>query len=520
MRYARVLVCILVSSLFCALAATAHADQATAEDGSRPVDVIADGAWSWYMDPRVLTDDSATYIGSVSSAGDIQVTRVGHVNATLTHTVLHPALDADDHAAPSLLTTPDGRLAAFYSGHNRGPVRYRVATTPRSISSFAAERRLTGSGLENADATYTQIMYLRGESRPYYLITRIGGSQTYHLTTSKDLVTWSPAIQIIGDPNPDDPINHPYAKFANTDWRTIHIAVSEGLRTPTNSLFHVVLRNGVFYRSDGTAIRSLQEVATQKRPIMPAEGTMIYDGNGPSGKVRVYDLALTPAGVPTVAVNTTAPGNYAYQWIQRQGSTWARSRLLRTSAYPAGITLDHADPSRVFLIADHTGQTEVEQWTTPDSGQTWASTPVTAGSAQPHRTPTTPHRNPTPRAQALWLQGEYTTWWDFHTGIQMLTDGPAPVTVSHVRGGSWSAGATLWTTVFRGRGGTGAEGATVIAKVTLPGQTATEVDRAMTDSRGKAPLRLPPLPSRAKVQVVVIAKGGWGYAATKTVTVP
>ena len=488
----------------------------------RPVDVIADGAWSWYMDPRVITDESATYLGSVSSTGDIQVTRVSHVNAALTHTVLHRALDVDDHAAPSLVKTPDGRIAAFYSGHGTSPVYYRVGTKPGSISSFGAERRLTGSGLENAKATYTQILYLRGEARPYHLITRIYGTQTYHLTTSKDLVTWSAAVQIIGDPFASDRYNHPYAKFSTTGWRTIHFAVTEGHPswTPGNSLYHFYLSAGVFGGRDGTAIRSLQEVARQRTPIMPAEGSRIYDGKGPGGKVRVYDLALTKDGTPTVAVNTAAPSNYAYHWIQRSGSGWTRSRMLQTRSYPSGITLDHADPSRVFLIADCTGQTEVEQWVTPDAGMTWASSPVTSGSTSRSgpRPPRTGCPLPAPRRCGCPAPTPASPATPRASRCSPTAEPPPPSPSPAATAGPPAR--RCGPPLRRGLGGVGAEGATVIAKVTLPGQSPREVARAVTDSRGKAPLRLAPLPSKAKVQVVVIAKDGWGYAATATTTVP
>src|SRR5256714_2663171 len=87
------------------------------------------GAWSWFMDPRVIVDNGKLIVGSVRAVGTFQSgasdPRWGNVEiavydlaAKKTATmVLHAHLEQDDHDAPAFLVRPDGRYIAMYSKH-------------------------------------------------------------------------------------------------------------------------------------------------------------------------------------------------------------------------------------------------------------------------------------------------------------------------------------------------------------------------------------------------------------------
>src|SRR5947199_97799 len=87
------------------------------------------GAWSWFMDPRVIVDDGKLISGSVRAIGTFQSgasdprwanveIAVYDIAAKKTATiVLHPHLEQDDHDAPAFLVRPDGRYMAMYSKH-------------------------------------------------------------------------------------------------------------------------------------------------------------------------------------------------------------------------------------------------------------------------------------------------------------------------------------------------------------------------------------------------------------------
>ena len=85
------------------------------------------GAWSWFMDPRVIIDGGKLIAGSVRAVGSNQANtsdpRWGNVEISVYDieagkvdtVVLHPHLEQDDHDAPAFYVRKDGRYLAVYS---------------------------------------------------------------------------------------------------------------------------------------------------------------------------------------------------------------------------------------------------------------------------------------------------------------------------------------------------------------------------------------------------------------------
>src|SRR3979409_1188211 len=77
------------------------------------------GAWSWFMDPRIIVNDGKLIIGSVRAVGsnqaNVSAPRSGNVEisvydietGTAKTVVLHPHLEQDDHDAPAFFVRPD-----------------------------------------------------------------------------------------------------------------------------------------------------------------------------------------------------------------------------------------------------------------------------------------------------------------------------------------------------------------------------------------------------------------------------
>jgi hypothetical protein len=101
------------------------------------------GAWCWFGDPRAVYYQGAhrrTYVGWVSGAGDIQVGSYDHDTGQRVVTTVKARFQIDDHANPSLLVRPDGRLMVFWSGHFGSAMYYRRSVNPEDISSWEPER--------------------------------------------------------------------------------------------------------------------------------------------------------------------------------------------------------------------------------------------------------------------------------------------------------------------------------------------------------------------------------------------
>ena len=130
-------------------------------------EVVANGAWSWFQDPAqciTLGAHDGTYIGYVSSTGDIDVVSQDAGTATLVQTTLHAHFDADDHAAPGLVVLPDGRIAVFYSAHPGLQCWYRISTRPEDITEFGPEQIVPTNLPVGGWYTYANPIYLSAET--------------------------------------------------------------------------------------------------------------------------------------------------------------------------------------------------------------------------------------------------------------------------------------------------------------------------------------------------------------------
>lgn len=494
--------------------------------GVRTAAVVADSAWSWYMDPRVLGTRTATYLSSVRKNGDIQVTKVARGSAELSHTVLAARFQADDHNAPSLTELPDGRIAAFWTAHSSVPARYRITKRPGDLSSFGPTLRLTGSGLESAPSTYTTMLQVEGAAYRYHLFTRRTSDNAWVMTRSKDLASWTPAVRLFAHEGREDP---PYPKFVTAGDGTIHIAVSDTMASPgqRSSMYHLTLRDEVFRQSDGTPIRTLAEVAGSAgqapRPIDPREATLVYDGRSADGRARVYDIAVS-GGVPTIVLTTGAEdGTWTYKWFRHLAGTWTMRTLDRAGgAQPSGITLRHDDADRVFLSRGEgdVGSRELYEYRTGDDGASWQARAVTHGSTKGNRTPAAPWGAQDGSVSTAWLAGPYTSFssGQWATTVSIETTDPAPLELRSTWPIGWSKGKGIDGRITAGVGGVGVPGQRAWIVARLPGGEERRRNSALTDADGSVHLAVNRYyPKGTRVRVEVPAAGGWGRASTASV---
>src|SRR5688572_19448455 len=113
------------------LAPSARAEQFNQVAGEL-ITLNANGAWSWYMDERVIVDAAGKLLASSvanpagtsgpARSGDIDVVSynlaANQLDSGAAPFVLHDNLAADDHNGAALLVRPDGRYLAVYTKHN------------------------------------------------------------------------------------------------------------------------------------------------------------------------------------------------------------------------------------------------------------------------------------------------------------------------------------------------------------------------------------------------------------------
>ncbi len=334
------------------------------------------GAWSWFGDPRAVYHAGAhhrTYVGWDAPDGSIQVASYDHDSGRRVMVTLKARFQVDDHDTPSILVRPDGRLMVFWSAHTGNRMYYRTSRRPEDVTAWADNR----------------------------------GS------------TWSAARTLISNPG-----QRPYVKFASNDRDTIAMAFTEAHpRDLPTSIYFAEYRAGALRRADGSVISTMTNL-----PIAPREGEKVYDRTT-NGKAWVHDVALDQAGHPVI-VYATFPNDtdHRYRYARWNGTRWIDRELVRAGGsmsldptepnYSGGITLDHEDPSTVYLSRQVNGNFEVEVWRTPDGGATWSSQPLTSVSAGNNYRPISPRGQRGDNMNVVWMHGPYPSFRSFQTGLR------------------------------------------------------------------------------------------------------
>ena len=403
--------------LACALAAAGTAGAA--------VPPIGDGAWSWFGDPRSVTHTGAhtrTYTGWVDRDGDIMVSSFDHATRARVTAALAARLNKDDHANPSIHIRPDGRLVVFYSRHVGPAMHYRVSSAPEDVTSWEPPQTVPTNVNGAFGYTYPNPIRLEDEGQTY-LFWRGGNYNPTFSTQADGSSTWSPARNLILMPG-----ERPYTKYAASGGDTIHVAYTNAHpgEYPSVNVHYARIRAGKIERANG------QEVGTLAAPIAPSAGDLIFDAAEPAW---VHDVAADSAGRPVILfASFPSATDHRYQYARWTGTAWEVNEITAAGGsfrgdggspyYSGGLTLDHEDPSRVYLSRQvASGQWQVEAWTTADGGDTWTSQAISSPATGKNVRPVSPRGMAAfgGDLSAVWMRGPYQSWIDYGTSIAALT---------------------------------------------------------------------------------------------------
>ena len=387
---------------------------------------IGDGAWSWFGDPRAVTYTGAhtrTYTGWVDLQGDIKVSSYDHASGQRVTVLLQARLNQDDHANPSLQVRPDGRLVVYYSRHVGPAMHYRVSSQPEDVTSWGPPQTMPTNTPGIRGYTYPNPIHLDAEDATY-LFWR-GGNYNPAFSVQQDGgTTWSPARTLITMPG-----ERPYVKYDSSGGDTIHVAYTNAHPTEFGdvNIYYARVRGGRIERAGGQQIGSLDD------PITPAEGNLVYNG---TEQAWVHDVAADAVGRPVIVfASFPSATDHRYHYARWTGSAWDVHQITPAGGsfredggspdYSGGVTLDHEDPSRVYLSRQvGTGLWQVETRTTADGGATWATQVLTGGGKNVR--PIAPRGGTAFGADmsVLWMRGAYPDYVSYRTEIDALM-GPA-----------------------------------------------------------------------------------------------
>jgi hypothetical protein len=400
--------------------ATAHAQVQTRPLRER--EFVGGGAWSWFGDPRAVYHAGAhrrSYIGWDATDGSIQVASYDHDSGQQVIATLKARFQIDDHDTPSTVVLPDGRLMVFWSAHAGPQMYYRISTHPEDVTAWGPEHTLPTNTPGTEGYTYPNPVQLSGEGGRIYLFWR-GGNFNPSLSTTTNLgASWTPARTVIYNAG-----QRPYVKYASNGRDTIAMAFTQAHpRSGQTNIYYAAYRAGALRRADGSVISTMANL-----PIAPSQAEKVYDWTI-DGKAWVHDVALDGSGHPVIVfASFPTDTDHRYHYARWDGTRWIDRELVHAGGsmsldpnepnYSGGITLDHEDPSIVYLSRQVNGVFEVQVWQTPDGGATWTSRPLTSGSVRGNYRPISPRGEQGPDLDVVWMHGGYPSYTSFQTGLR------------------------------------------------------------------------------------------------------
>jgi BNR repeat-containing family member len=403
------------------------------------------GAWSWFMDPRVIVHDGKLIAGSVRAVGSNQANtsdpRWGNVEVSVYDiesgkvdtVVLHPHLEQDDHDAPAFLVRKDGRYLAVYSMHARERRMYYRLSAPHNPLAWGPASVVDTPG-DNAEyagnnATYANLFRMP-DGRLYNFIRAFHHDPNY-MYSDDDGNTWTFGGRWLYGKGGYSP----YLKFAYDGKGTLHfVATEDHPRNFDNSLYHGYLKDGVLHHSDGRVVGKLS--TSTESSIATWDFTKVFAGD-PDHVAWMVDIDLDRDDRPYVLFSTQNDGrglprgqggmDLRYHYARWSGTAWRTEEIAYagTRLYPSeddysGLgALDPKNPDVVYIStdadpvtgaplvsnADHKRHRELFRGERGANGK-WAWTPFTSNSSVDNLRPVIPKWDDR-RTAIVWMRGSY-----------------------------------------------------------------------------------------------------------------
>jgi len=336
---------------------------------------LQEGGWCWFQDPRALIVGDHLFVGAVqgNGSGAAQVGIFDLETAQPVGTaVMRDYFDHNDHNSPVFYERPDGSVLAMYARHHVDFFHHYRISNPRDPMDWSPEQTF---GHDHAGAGKITYMNLVGLSDPgllYNFYRGIDFNPSFIISRDHG-ETWSDPTHFIASEL--NGRHRPYARYVGDGVKSVHVSFTDGHpRVLGNSIFYTRFTDGVFYRANGSPIKTL----TADGPLRPSEVEPVYQGSGGHnqengrsvpGAAWTSETAIDAAGHPHIAytlylANTDNRFRLASwngeKWIDREVAHAGNCLYDFEASYTGLIAMDPADPTIVFISTDvhpNTGNT-------------------------------------------------------------------------------------------------------------------------------------------------------------------
>ena len=360
-----------------------------------------DAAWSWFADPRAIRSGDTTFVGYVTRRGHVEVAAFTG-SETKVHR-LHSRLARNDHASPALLVRRDGRIAAFYSAHNGPAMLSRITERPGDVTAWGPEIEIGADLRGDRGHTYPNPVSL-GDA--VLLFWRGPRWDPVVAESRDDGTTWSAPQTLL------EAVDRPYMKVAGAG-RSVHLVYTDGHpdAASPNRIWYLERRDDGFHRADGTT-------AATALPLRVEAGDLVHAG----GRDWVWDIAAHADGRPAIAFSSIVDRHsHRYAYASFDGGRWVVHDLGDAGgsiqgdeewAYSAGMAIDHAEPSTVYLIRRSRLGSLLERMTL--EGGRWETTQLARGRrGVEDLRPAVVRNHGGSSPVVVWLRGRYDHYRDY-----------------------------------------------------------------------------------------------------------
>ncbi|MEM6314346.1 MAG: BNR-4 repeat-containing protein, partial [Planctomycetota bacterium] len=228
----------------------------------------------------------------------------------------------------------------------------------------------------------------------------------------------------------------PYVKYANDGRGRFDLFYTDGhpRDVKNNSVYHLYYEAGAFRKSDGTVIRTLDDVMAGKS-LLPEDGTLIFDGGGADGRGWVWDLEYDQAGRPWGAFISSPSGDIGtdmrYWTCRYVDGAWQVEQIAFAGSnlypdeqhYAGGIALDPRHDDHVVVSADVDPATNeplpgrvYQLFRGEKLDGKWAWTQLTFDPVDNQLRPVLIRGD---RQALVWFAGEYVWFGDYRTKVML-----------------------------------------------------------------------------------------------------
>lgn len=401
--------------------------------------VAKDGAWTWYNDERVIFHNNIFFANYVKRNGKTAFTAYSIEKWSSCHAQKEQILSSwnqeDDHNNGAFLPLLDGKILATYAKHGGDSKQFyqRKITVPRWDECRLGKEQAFDLVDTKRGLTYQNLHRLSNEDERIYNFFRGNNFNPHFVYSDDDAETWSDPIWLIS--SGENSSKRPYVKYVSNGKDRIDMIYTEGhpRDIKNNNIYHIYYQKGAFYNSKGKRLRTMKQLAN--KPILPEEGTLIFDGSTESGRGWVHDLEYDEKGQPFAAFISSPSGDIGtdmrYWTAKLEGKKWqieeiafAGSNLYpREQHYAGGIALQPNNSKELVISADvnpSTGKALAKRKYqlfkgTKTNGE-WQWKQLTFDPVFDHLRPiiTRGEKN-----ALFWFTGDYRTYKDYETDVMM-----------------------------------------------------------------------------------------------------